>query len=71
MMLHVSMLTTNVRMGEGLQYVLELIVLADDLGVWRASWNKLGKPYLNRYFKHFPIAPPEEDHDDRNLLYAT
>ncbi|PMD60750.1 uncharacterized protein K444DRAFT_560745 [Hyaloscypha bicolor E] len=42
-----------------------------DLGVWRATWNKIGKPYITRYHKHFPISPPEEDHDDRNALYAT
>jgi protein-ribulosamine 3-kinase len=42
-----------------------------DLGVWRATWNKIGKPYITRYHKNFPISPPEEDHDDRNALYAT
>ncbi|KAH0566185.1 hypothetical protein GP486_000417 [Trichoglossum hirsutum] len=42
-----------------------------DLGVWRATWNKIGKPYMVRYHKHFPISPPEADHDDRNALYAT
>lgn len=44
---------------------------ADDLGVWRAPWNKIGRPYISRYYKHFPVAPPEEDCDDRNLLYST
>lgn len=43
----------------------------DDLGVWRATWNKIGKPYITQYHENFPISPPEEDHDDRNALYAT
>ena len=42
-----------------------------ELGVWRAEWNKLGRQHLQQYCKNFPISPPEEDHDDRNLLYAT
>jgi hypothetical protein len=25
---------------------------------------------VKEYFKHFPISPPEEDWDDRNLLYS-
>jgi len=44
---------------------------ADDLGVWRATWNKIGKPYITQYHKFFPVSLPEEDHDDRNALYAT
>jgi fructosamine-3-kinase len=42
-----------------------------ELGVWRADWNKLGHTHMMQYHKHFPISQPEEDHDDRNLLYAT
>ncbi|KAK0661185.1 Fructosamine kinase-domain-containing protein [Cercophora samala] len=42
-----------------------------ELGVWRQSWNKIKKPYRLRYYRHFPRAQPEEDFDDRNLLYAT
>ena len=42
-----------------------------ELGVWRAEWNKLGREYMQQYHENFPISPPEEDHDDRNLLYAT
>ncbi|KAJ4347801.1 uncharacterized protein N0V89_009171 [Didymosphaeria variabile] len=42
-----------------------------DLGVWRATWNKIGKPYITEYHRSFPVSPPEEDHDDRNALYAT
>lgn len=43
----------------------------DDLGVWRATWNTIGTPYIMSYHKHFPISQPEEDHDYRNALYAT
>ena len=43
----------------------------DDLGVWRATWNRIGEPYVTRYHEHFPASPPEEDRDDRNALYAT
>ena len=25
---------------------------------------------MREYHKHMPISPPEEDWDDRNLLYA-
>jgi protein-ribulosamine 3-kinase len=42
-----------------------------ELGVWRADWNKIGQSHVKQYHMHFPISPPEEDHDDRNLLYAT
>ncbi|KAI9785904.1 MAG: hypothetical protein M1839_008170 [Geoglossum umbratile] len=41
-----------------------------DLGVWRASWNKIGNSYITHYHKHFPISAPEEDYDDRGALYA-
>ena len=42
-----------------------------DLGVWRAGWNKLGKEHQQQYHKHCRFSAPEDDHDDRNLLYAT
>ncbi|KAK8074124.1 hypothetical protein PG994_005023 [Apiospora phragmitis] len=42
-----------------------------ELGVWRQPWNKIKKPYRMRYHKHFPKSQPEEDYDDRNVLYAT
>ena len=42
-----------------------------ELGVWRQDWNKLGRDYILQYHRHYPISPPEEDYDDRNLLYAT
>ncbi|KAI1081000.1 Fructosamine kinase-domain-containing protein [Whalleya microplaca] len=42
-----------------------------ELGVWRQPWNKIQGPYRMRYYEHFPKSQPEEDFDDRNLLYAT
>ena len=44
--------------------------LVADLGSWRASRYRLGRPYIKEYYKHIPISAPEEDVDDRNLLYA-
>ena len=41
-----------------------------DLGPWRAPRYRLGRPYMKEYHKHIPISLPEEDWDDRNLLYA-
>ncbi|KAI9767665.1 MAG: hypothetical protein M1840_005536 [Geoglossum simile] len=41
-----------------------------ELGVWRASWNKIGSDYIARYHESFPISSPVGDHDDRNALYA-
>ena len=45
--------------------------MADELGVWRQPWNKIKRAYRTRYYKEFPRSQPEEDFDDRNLLYAT
>ncbi|CAF9917036.1 MAG: hypothetical protein HETSPECPRED_003080 [Heterodermia speciosa] len=42
-----------------------------ELGSWRPTRYKLGRPYVNAYHEHFPISAPVEDHDDRNALYST
>ena len=42
----------------------------DDLASCRPARSKLGRPFMEEYFKHFPITPPEEDWEDRNLLYS-
>ncbi len=31
---------------------------------------RLGRHWMREYHKFFPISPPEEDYEDRNLLYA-
>lgn len=41
-----------------------------DLGPWRAARYRLGRPYMRDYHKRIPKSLPEEDWDDRNLLYA-
>ncbi|KAE9378604.1 hypothetical protein N431DRAFT_553040 [Stipitochalara longipes BDJ] len=41
-----------------------------DLASWRCTRHRIGKSYMKAYHRHFPISAPEEDHDDRNLLYA-
>ena len=30
----------------------------------------MGKTFVREYFNHFPISPPEDDWQDRNLLYS-
>ncbi|KAF7503411.1 hypothetical protein GJ744_003894 [Endocarpon pusillum] len=41
-----------------------------DLHNWRAARFKLRKSFIKEYFKNFPMSPPQEDWDDRNLLYS-
>ena len=31
---------------------------------------QFGRKYLKTYHNHYPIAEPEEDHADRNILDA-
>lgn len=38
--------------------------------IWRGARYKIGKPFRREYFNHFPISQPEDDWDDRNLLYS-
>jgi hypothetical protein len=42
----------------------------DDLHNWRGARFRLNKEYVKEYFKNFPMSPPQEDWDDRNLLYS-
>ena len=41
-----------------------------ELHIWRGSRYKMGKSFVREYFNHFPISPPEDDWQDRNLLYS-
>lgn len=41
-----------------------------DLGSWRATRYRLGKPYLREYQRVMGISEPRADWDDRNALYA-
>jgi len=41
-----------------------------DLGSWRATRYKMGKPYLKEYQRVMGVSEPRQDWDDRNALYA-
>ena len=41
-----------------------------DLGTWRAARFTLGTPYITEYQAKMGASEPEEDWDDRHLLYA-
>ena len=41
-----------------------------DLGSWRAPRYRMGRPFLKEYQKAMGISEPQEDWDDRNVLYA-
>ncbi|KAK7996733.1 hypothetical protein PG989_004773 [Apiospora arundinis] len=41
-----------------------------EVGTWRAPRYRFGKSYIEAYQKHFAIAEPTKDHDDRNALYS-
>ena len=41
-----------------------------ELGSWRPTRNKFGRAYNEAYHRHFPIAEPFEDYDDRVGLYS-
>ena len=42
-----------------------------DTGNWRAPRHRLSnKAYIREYKSKFPVSPPEEDWDARNLLYS-
>lgn len=41
-----------------------------DLGSWRATRYKMGKPYLEEYQRVMGVSEPRQDWDDRNALHA-
>ena len=42
-----------------------------DIGNWRAPRHRVSRAaYLKEYKSRFQVSPPEEDWDDRNLLYS-
>ena len=47
-----------------------LSVQADELGSFRVPRYRLGRQWLKEYRKHFPISEPQDDVDDRNLIYS-
>ena len=38
--------------------------------IWRGVRYKITRAFRREYFNYFPISPPEDDWDDRNLLYS-
>ncbi|KAF2652417.1 hypothetical protein K491DRAFT_706427 [Lophiostoma macrostomum CBS 122681] len=42
-----------------------------DIGNWRSARHRLSnRVYVDNYKKHYPISEPENEWDDRNLLYS-
>lgn len=42
----------------------------DELGNWRPERNMFSQSYFEAYHNHIPRSAPEEDYDDRNVLYS-
>ncbi|KAL2036369.1 hypothetical protein N7G274_010916 [Stereocaulon virgatum] len=40
-----------------------------EMAAWRPIRHTIGRQYMKAYFNYFPISAPEEDQDDRNMLY--
>lgn len=40
-----------------------------EMASWRPVRHLLGRDYMKAYFQIVPSSAPEEDQDDRNLLY--
>jgi hypothetical protein len=40
------------------------------MGNWRPKRSRFNEKYFRTYAKHYPIAEPKEDYDDRVLLYS-
>jgi hypothetical protein len=41
-----------------------------ELGPWYCPRHRIGVQYIKEYLKHRRASEPEEDFDDRMLLYA-
>lgn len=40
-----------------------------EMAAWRPIRHLIGRQFMKAYFNYFPVSAPEEDQDDRNLLY--
>ena len=40
-----------------------------EMAAWRPIRHQIGRQFMKAYFTYFPVSAPEEDQDDRNLLY--
>jgi hypothetical protein len=41
-----------------------------EMAPWRPARQKMNRPYVEAYLRHFPASEPVEDFDGRNALYA-
>ncbi|KAG9252547.1 Fructosamine kinase-domain-containing protein [Emericellopsis atlantica] len=41
-----------------------------EMAVWRQSWNNIGRDYIDAYLAQRPPSEPQEDLEDRALLYG-
>ena len=41
-----------------------------ELAPLRPRRHRMGKPYVEAYFREYPVSEPAEDQDDRNALYC-
>lgn len=47
----------------------ECLPKAVEMAAWRPIRHMIGRQYMKSYFNYFPVSAPEEDQDDRNMLY--
>jgi hypothetical protein len=45
------------------------MLLLDELGAWNLPRHQIYRTYIRAYQKYFPISEPEEDVEDRLILY--
>ncbi|KAJ3531242.1 hypothetical protein NM208_g8959 [Fusarium decemcellulare] len=41
-----------------------------DIGKWRLARFKMGQDFMDEYHRHMPKSEPQEDWEDRNILYS-
>lgn len=41
-----------------------------ELHMWRGARFRIGRTFVKEYFHHFPISAPEDDWEDRHMLYS-
>ncbi|KAF9733300.1 hypothetical protein PMIN03_009121 [Paraphaeosphaeria minitans] len=65
-------LATNASTGEPLYFDPSVFWGHNeyDLGSMATPRYRLGRHWMKEYHRFFPISAPEEDYEDRNLLYA-
>jgi protein-ribulosamine 3-kinase len=65
-----SMYAHNECAGSSSRNTEDLLTRTDELGAWNLPRHQIYKMYIRAYQRHFPISSPEEDCDDRLLLYC-